>query len=85
MHAYLAGEDSRGIILPEKLLSLAGDWRIYLQESQGSSGIEFEQHGRTGRPLGSERFIEKAGRLLQRNLKKNRVRRVMGIINKYCV
>jgi len=72
VHAHLAGEDSRGIILPEKLLSLAGDWRTYLQESQGSSGIEFEQHGRTGRPLGSERFIEKAGRLLQRDLKKKK-------------
>ena len=72
VHAHLAGKDSRGVILPEKLLSLAGDWKTYLQESQGSSGIEFEQHGRTGRPLGSERFIEKAGRLLQRDLKKKK-------------
>ena len=72
VHAHLAGKDSRGIILLEKLLSLAGDWRTYLQESQGSSGIEFEQHGRTGRPLGSERFIEKAGRFLQRDLKKKK-------------
>jgi len=61
VHTHLAGEYSRGIILPEKLLSLASDWRTYLQESQGSSGIEFEQHGRTGRPLSSERFIEKPG------------------------
>jgi len=72
VHAHFAGEDSRGIILPEKLLSLAGDWKTYLQESQGSSGIEFEQHGRMGRPLGSERFIEKAGCLLQRDLKKKK-------------
>jgi len=34
--------------------------------------MEFEQHGRTGRPLGSERFIEKAERLLQRDLKKKK-------------
>jgi len=43
VHAHLAGEDSGGIILPEKQLSLSGDWRTYLQETQGSSGIEFEQ------------------------------------------
>jgi len=74
VHAHLAGQDSQGIILPEKLLSLTGDWKDYLKESQASSGIEFEQHGRTGRPLGSERFIEKAEHLLQRNLKKNKAR-----------
>jgi len=56
VHAHLAGEDCRGIILSEKIFFLAGDWKTYLQESQGSSGIEFEQDGRTGRPLGSERF-----------------------------
>ncbi len=72
VHAHLAGKDSQGIVLPEKLLSLADDWKTYLQEAQASSGSEFEQHGRTGRPLGSERFIEKAGRLLQRDLKKKK-------------
>ncbi|MCF6256590.1 MAG: transposase [Gammaproteobacteria bacterium] len=72
VHAHLSGKDSRGIILPEKLLSLAGDWKTYLQEAQINSGTEFEQHGRTGRPLGGERFIEKAGRLLQRDLKKKK-------------
>ena len=61
VHAHLVGEDSRGIILPEKLLSLASDWKTYPQESQGNSGIEFEQHGRPGKPLGSEHFIEKSG------------------------
>ena len=72
VHAHLAGQDSLGIILPEKLLSLAGDWKTYLKEAQANSGIEFEQHGRTGRPLGSEHFIEKAERLLQRDLKKKK-------------
>ncbi len=72
VHAHLAGKDSQGIVLPEKLLSLAGDWKTYLKEAQANSEIEFEQHGRTGRPLGSERFIEKAERLLQRDLKKKK-------------
>ncbi len=69
---HLAGKDSRGIILLEKLLSLAGDWKIYLIESQANSETEFEQHGRTGRPLGGESFIEKAGHFLQRDLKKKK-------------
>ncbi len=35
-------------------------------------GAEFEQHGRTGRPLGSECFIERAERFLKRDLKKKK-------------
>jgi hypothetical protein len=31
---------------------------------------EFEEHGRTGRPLEDEVFIEKAEELLKRDLKK---------------
>jgi len=27
---------------------ISKNWKTYLQESQGSSGIEFEQHGRAG-------------------------------------
>ncbi|GMQ92178.1 MAG: transposase [Gammaproteobacteria bacterium] len=72
VHAHLAGKDTQGIIQTEKLLSLAGDWKTYLKEAQGTLGNEFEQHERTGRPLGEESFIEKAERLLQRNLKKKK-------------
>jgi putative transposase len=68
----LAGKDSQGIIQPEKLLSLAGDWKTYLKEAQGTPVDEFEHHERTGRPLGGDRFIEKAEHLLQRTLKKKR-------------
>jgi len=31
---------------------------------------EFEEHGRTGKPLGDKVFIEKAEELLKRDLKK---------------
>lgn len=72
VHAHLSGEDVHGIIQPEKLLSLTGDWKNYLKESQGLQIDEFEQHERTGRPLGAEKFIEKAERLLQRDLKKKK-------------
>ncbi len=55
-----------------KPLALAGDWKTYLKAAQINSTTEFEQHGRTGRPLGKARFIEKAERLLQSNLKKKK-------------
>ena len=48
-----------------KILSLTSDWRTYLKEAQVNSGIEFEQHERTGRSLGKEKFIEKAECLLR--------------------
>jgi len=72
VHAHLAGKDSQGIIRPEKLLSLTGDWKAYLKLAQGNQSCDFEQHERTGRPLGGERFMEKAERLLQRDLKKKK-------------
>lgn len=72
VHAHLAGIDTQGVIQPEKLLTLAGDWKTYLKEAQVDPDNEFEKHERTGRPLGKERFIEKAERLLQRDLKKKK-------------
>lgn len=70
VHARLAGKDTNGIIRPEALLSLTGDWKTYLHEAQAYPDNEFELHERTGRPLGDERFIEKAERLLKRDLQK---------------
>ncbi|MEN8177733.1 MAG: transposase [Pseudomonadota bacterium] len=72
IHAHLSGIDKQGIIQPDKLLSLTDNWRAYLKEAQIHNNTEFELHERTGRPLGEERFIEKAERLLGRELKKKR-------------
>jgi putative transposase len=72
VHAHPCGRDADGIILPERLLSTIGDWKSYLQEAQLGSSDSFEQHERTGRPLGTESFIEKAERLLNRELKKKK-------------
>ena len=72
VHAHLSGKDSLGIVDVEKLLNLIGDWKDYLLEAQGRSGEEFEKHERTGRPLGDESFIEKAEKLLGRELKKKK-------------
>jgi len=72
VHAHLSGKETDGIILPERLLSMTGDWKSYLQQAQPGSSDLFEQHERTGRPLGAESFIEKAERLLKRELKKKK-------------
>ncbi len=72
VHAHLSGIDPDGIIRPEKLLSLTGDWKAYLTAAQAYQDNDFERHERTGRPLGDEKFIEKAERLLNRDLKKKK-------------
>ena len=72
VHAHLSGEDANGIMQPERLLSLVGDWRAYLYEAQAQTDCLFTQHENTGRPLGTESFVEKAEHLLQRRLKKKK-------------
>jgi len=72
VHAHLSGKDALGIVDVDKLLHLIGDWKDYLLEAQGQSGEEFEKHERTERPLGDESFIEKAEKLLGRELKKKK-------------
>jgi len=42
----------------------------YLKQSQENDPKAFQQHERTGRPLGTEGFIERAERFLGRTLKK---------------
>jgi len=72
VHAHLSGIDKQGIIQPEQLLALTGDWKEYLKQADRQDVSEFERHESTGRPLGEERFIIKAERLLGRDLKKKR-------------
>ena len=72
VHAHLSGIDPDGIVRSEKLLALTGDWKAYLKAAMAYRDDEFERHERTGRPLGDEKFVEKAGRLLNRDLKKKK-------------
>ena len=72
VHAHLSGVDPDGIIRPEKLLSLTENWKAYLKAAQAYQENEFERHERTGRPLGDEKFIRKAERLLNRDLQKKK-------------
>ncbi len=72
VHAHLSGIDKQGVIQPKGLHALTGDWKDYLRQEGKHRHIEFERHERTGRPLGKDKFIEKAERLLGRELKKKK-------------
>jgi len=72
VHAHLSGKDPQGLVKPEKLLEICGDWHTYLKHSQTELDSTFEQHLNTGRPLGDEDFISKLEKQLGRNLKKKK-------------
>ncbi len=72
VHAHLSGKDEFELVNTDRMLSLVGDWKRYLLEAQNQSVEDFARHERTGRPLGSERFIETAESLLHRELKKKK-------------
>ena len=72
VHAHLEGKDPFGIVDAQKLLDICGDWKDYLQQVVADTEIEFMKHSRTGRPLGDDSFLERAERLLNRNLRKQK-------------
>ena len=72
VHAHLSGKDNFGLVDTDKLLGIVGDWKSYLLEAQSYSIEEFENHERTGRPLGDESFIELAESILGRDLRKKK-------------
>jgi putative transposase len=66
--AHLAGEDDR-LVRVAPLLDRVGDWREFLAEGLSVEEAELlRQHERTGRPLGTKRFIARLERLLGRVL-----------------
>jgi putative transposase len=67
--AHLAGKDD-ALVAVAPMLALAPDWRAFLAEGPGDDRLEaLRRHARTGRPLGSERFIEGLEARLGRPLK----------------
>jgi putative transposase len=67
--AHLAGRDDR-LVRVEPLLSRVPDWRGFLGEATASeAAVDLRRHQSTGRPLGSEEFIQqievRTGRLLR--------------------
>jgi len=52
------------------MLDLAGDWRTYLRAaSSGTKLCSLRTHSRTGRPVGSDEFIDELERITGRSLK----------------
>ncbi len=72
VHAHLKGSDPLGIVDAGKLLDICGDWKHYLKQAIKESDEEFVRHSSTGRPLGSEAFIKRAEKRLNRELRKKK-------------
>ena len=65
----LAGKDDT-LVTAAPLLALAPDWKAFLAEALDEDDLEaLRRHARTGRPLGSERFVEALETRLGRTLK----------------
>jgi len=70
--AHVSGRDD-SLVKVSLLLELVGDWKAFL--SMGASEDEIKQlrrHERTGRPLGSERFLGAVERQLGRTLRRGK-------------
>lgn len=70
--AHLSCTDDH-LVKVEPLLEMAGDWKIFLAgaaEEEHLSSIR--KHERTGRPLGSEGFVERLELALERFLKRGK-------------
>ena len=56
--AHLAGDDD-ALVSVAPLARLVDDWKGFLAEGMETPMVEtIERHGRTGRPLGNERFLK---------------------------
>ncbi|MFH1014396.1 MAG: transposase [Nitrospirota bacterium] len=68
--AHISGRDDE-LVKVTHLLEMAGDWRNFLAETVAAQEMEvIRSHERTGRPLGSEQFVAKLERILERNLQR---------------
>lgn len=66
--AHLEGKDD-GLVKVSPLLEMIGDWRTFLAGSNEEQLNDIRKHERSGRPLGSEEFVESLEADLNRTLK----------------
>ena len=67
--AHLSGRDD-GLAKVGPLLAMVGDWKALLGSALREEELdEIRGHGRTGRPLGDETFLERLQGLVGRILK----------------
>ena len=70
--AHVAGTDD-DLVKVTPLLEIAGDWGLFLSGAEAEEQTDdIRKHERTGRPLGSEAFIEKLETTLERLLKRGK-------------
>jgi len=70
--SHVAGTDD-DLVKVTPLLEIAGDWRLFLSGAEVDEQTDdIRKHERTGRPLGSEAFIEKLESDLERFLKRGK-------------
>ena len=67
--AHMTATDDE-LVRVAPLLEMAGDWRQFLMGAGNETDInDIRKHERTGRPLGSEGFVERLETALKRHLK----------------
>ena len=66
--AHLAGKDD-GLVKVSPLLEIVGNWKTFLAEANDELLNDIRKHERSGRPLGSEGFVESLEANLNRTLK----------------
>jgi putative transposase len=70
--AHLKGCDDR-LVQVEPLLAMVGDWKAFLRSAIREEELrDLQEHGRTGRPLGSVSFLDRLERLVGRELKRQK-------------
>ncbi len=70
--AHLLGEDD-GFVSVDTLLKRFPDWRGFLKEGLSDKRLEaFRAHERTGRPLGSKKFLKQLEEITGRELRKKK-------------
>jgi len=70
--AHLAATDDE-LVTVAPLLEMAGDWRLFLAGAAEEEQVnDIRKHERTGRPLGSEGFVERLETVLDRPLKRGK-------------
>jgi putative transposase len=66
--AHLAAKDD-GLVKVSPLLEMVGDWKTFLAGANEELLNDIRKHERSGRPLGSEEFVESLEADLNRTLK----------------
>ena len=70
--AHLSATDDE-LVSVAPLLEMAGDWRLFLAGGGDEEQInDLRKHERTGRPLGTEQFVEQLESSLERTLKRGK-------------